>query len=34
VQPNFELRNVSDFRLGWSRAAKDATIDKTDKSTL
>jgi polygalacturonase len=34
VQSNFELRNVSDFRLGWSRAAKDATVDKTDKTTL
>jgi polygalacturonase len=34
VQPNFELRNVSDFRLAWSRAAKDATVDKTEKTTI
>jgi len=34
VQPNFELRNVSDFRLAWSRAAKDATIGKAGKTTL
>jgi len=28
-QPNFELRNVSDLRILWSRAAKDTTLDKT-----
>jgi hypothetical protein len=31
VQPNFSLRNVSDFRLGWSRAGKDSNIARTDK---
>jgi hypothetical protein len=25
-KPNFVLRNITDFRLFWSRAAKDATI--------
>lgn len=34
LQPNLELRNVSDLRVGWSRAFKDAVLDKTDKSTL
>ena len=34
VQPNLELRNVTDLRIGWSRAFKDATIEKMDKSTL
>jgi polygalacturonase len=27
-QPNFALRNVSDFRILWSRAAKDAVLDE------
>jgi hypothetical protein len=25
-QPNFELRNIIDLRITWSRAAKDTTI--------
>jgi polygalacturonase len=27
-QPNFALRNVSDFRILWSRAVKDAVLDE------
>jgi hypothetical protein len=27
-QPNFALRNVSDFRILWSRAMKDAVLDE------
>jgi len=34
VQTNLELRNISDVRVGWSRAFKDVTIDKTEKQTL
>jgi polygalacturonase len=28
--PNFSLRNVSDLRIGWSRAAKDTSLAKAD----
>ena len=33
-QPNFSLRNVTDFRIGWSRAAKDTTVATTDHQLL
>jgi len=33
-QPNFELRNVSDLRIFWSRAAKDTTLAQTAKQTI
>ena len=33
-QPNFSLHNVSDFRLLWSRAAKDTTLDKADNQMI
>ena len=29
-QSNFQLRNISDLRLAWSRAAPDTTIESTD----
>ena len=31
---NFELRNVTDLRIGWSRAAKDITMASALKQTL
>jgi polygalacturonase len=34
LQPNLELRNVSDLRVGWSRAFKDIALDKAEKQTL
>jgi hypothetical protein len=34
VQPNFALKNVSDLRILWSRAAKDATFAIADDQTL
>jgi polygalacturonase len=33
-QPNFSLHNVSDIRIGWSRAAKDATVDAAEGQVL
>ncbi len=33
-QPNFELRNVTDLRIAWSRAGKDAIIQTAVKETL
>jgi polygalacturonase len=33
-QPNFALRNVTDLRILWSRAAKDATLASVDTQTL
>ncbi len=33
-QPNFELRNVTDLRIAWSRAAKDTTLSSAAKETL
>lgn len=33
-QENFALRNVSDFRLAWSRAAKDTTLEAADHVDL
>ena len=33
-QPNFALRDVSDLRILWSRATKDATIQKAADQTL
>lgn len=34
AQPNFALHNVTDFRLLWSRAAKDATLSTADNQTV
>ena len=34
LQPNFELRDVTDLRIAWSRAAKDATLQTTASETL
>ena len=34
VQPNFTLRKVSDLRILWSRAAKDATLALAEDETL
>lgn len=34
VQKNFSLHNVSDFRVAWSRAAKDATADAADNQEI
>jgi hypothetical protein len=34
VQPNFELHNVSDLRIFWSRAAKDTTLAKADSQSV
>lgn len=34
LQPNFALRNVSDLRILWSRAAKDTTLDHADNQTI
>jgi polygalacturonase len=33
-QPNFALRNVTDFRVLWSRAAKDTGLAATSEQTL
>jgi polygalacturonase len=33
-QPNFVLRNVSDFRILWSRAAKDMALDQAESQTI
>ena len=33
-QPNFSLHNVSDFRLLWSRAAKDTTLANADNQVI
>jgi polygalacturonase len=33
-QPNFSLHNVSDFRILWSRAAKDTALDQATDQTL
>jgi polygalacturonase len=34
AQPNFVLRNVSDLRILWSRAAKDTTLDQVASQTI
>jgi polygalacturonase len=34
TQSNFALRNVSDLRILWSRAAKDTTLEQTDTQTI
>ena len=31
---NFSLHNVTDIRIGWSRAAKDATIDQAENRVI
>jgi len=33
-QENFSLHNVTDFRLAWSRAAKDTNIAKADNQVV
>ena len=33
-QPNFELRNVTDLRIAWSRAAKDTSLASATNQTL
>ncbi|HZL26465.1 MAG TPA: glycoside hydrolase family 28 protein [Acidobacteriaceae bacterium] len=33
-QPNFELRNVSDLRIFWSRAAKDTTLAQAASQSI
>ncbi len=33
-QPNFALRNVSDLRILWSRAAKDTTLEQAANQTI
>jgi hypothetical protein len=33
-QPNFALRNVSDLRILWSRAAKDTTLASVTNQTI
>ena len=33
-QPNFALRNVSDFRILWSRAAKDTALEQAESQTI
>jgi hypothetical protein len=33
-QSNFVLRNVSDLRILWSRAAKDTTLDQPSEQTI
>jgi polygalacturonase len=33
-QPNFTLRNVSELRILWSRAAKDMTLEQTTSQTI
>jgi len=34
VQENFALRNVSDLRIFWSRAAKDTTLAQAANQTI
>ena len=34
ASPNFSLHNVTDLRIGWSRAAKDTTLEKADSHVL
>jgi polygalacturonase len=34
TQENFSMHQVSDFRLGWSRAAKDATLARVEQQVL
>ena len=34
VQPNFTLRNVTDLRIFWSRAAKDTTLATATSQTI
>ena len=34
AQQNFALRNVSDLRISWSRAAKDTTLDHVTESIV
>ena len=34
AQANFSLHNVTDFRIGWSRATKDTTLPTTDNQLL
>jgi polygalacturonase len=34
AQANFALRNVSDLRIFWSRAAKDTTLAQVDNQTI
>jgi hypothetical protein len=34
ANPNFSLHNVTDLRIGWSRAAKDTSIEKVDSQML
>jgi hypothetical protein len=31
---NFALRNVTDLRILWSRAAKDVTLERAEKETV
>ncbi len=33
-QPNFALHNVTDLRIVWSRAAKDATVPQADNQVI
>lgn len=33
-QANFELRNVTDLRILWSRAAKDTTLDQATRESI
>jgi hypothetical protein len=33
-QGNFSLHGVTDFRLGWSRAAKDTNLEKADDQVV
>jgi len=33
-QPNFTLKNVTDLRIFWSRAAKDVTLAKSESETI
>jgi hypothetical protein len=34
AQPNFELRNVTDLRIAWSRAAKDSALSNAIRESL
>ena len=34
LQPNFELRNVHELRIAWSRAAKDITVGHIESTAL
>jgi hypothetical protein len=33
-KPNFTLRNVSDLRIFWSRAAKDTALEQVESQTV